>query len=651
MADTMDTEAPADLAYTKQFWNAAGTVIRDTEAMDDDDIWRESRLCTDPDGATTGILNFSGAAEAILCVWAITASADRGSLLVLKWNDANANNWNDNDPVDFGYGAVPGWATGLGTRIIWRKGFRRFFMISEDKKHLWAYPAPEMGAGSNTLNKRPMPWWVWGSVGDIPNIITVAPDLGANDSGFPIVDEGGAGETNFTKYPIYHKLNDESRVVLCANAGGVTGKDIDGDSTWVNDGDGNTYNPDTGAVRARLNPYTRNIVLDNEIPDDLPVDPIFIYTNDNKLQIWYYSADNNALRGYDWQFNLLYEYVFDGIEFANFALGRDKDGMLIACITTTDTIIFARHQSSDTLYYPNVSETDLKTNAGKILSDLARIGFQTWYIDRENASTDMFVKPRFSGTDRGEHYLIPRSEMSKQISRGDAKPNRQLIRSVWQEYYDRIIVKNGSGDMGIAGLPESIYALEYSVSDKMFNVDLGNTLAYLLYGLYSKRREYLKTPHRAYRLQMYDTVKVFDREFKVLANKSDYGVSLKSDLELVNLGNVYGAIELWDCLINQLAVSINLSWASIESLDLACAPCAGCQPQWDDLTTLILEIVTANYTPETSFSVRNDADAHSAIRYILLNNLDETNDAGETLQELFDAYRECLGESCGIDYE
>ena len=462
--------------------------------------------------------------------------------------------------------------------VIWRKNFRKFFIISPDKKRLLVTPTPEHGSkfanigwnpfeytkktkldnvtrppavGSGTVN-------VYRHVLKDTTIYTVAPNLGSGDLGFPKIYIGDLRETHYTKYPVYYKDDDDnSFILLFAKKIGINGYDCDGgDIKWgerVSTAYPDGFMSNDNLYFREFIFYEEKFTLPNDIPKDLPVNPIFRYDARDRLEIWYYSDSKKALLCYDWQMNLKYGYKLN-VPFENVALGRDKDGKLLITLTTDKYFVFATHKPSGEIYYTNfdVEETSIES----VVRNLSKWNFATYWIDRKDSANTLFFRNRYSGEIREGVNYEARTDMNESYPTDGENnpPNRVFTREAYDKFADKITVNSFLGECGTAGLDNSLYTFKYDLGD-IFNRELGGRIAQKLYQVLAKRREKLYLPMQAFRCNNYDKIKPFsgdDTEYSVIAQRSDFYRELKTDVEAFELEDIYLIDEDLQCILSSI---------------------------------------------------------------------------------------------------
>lgn len=645
--DTVDTIAPYDIGFTKQPYLLKNAI--DVSGYYD----RGSCFCS---GLNTLVNSAIPISDGVFWLY---RNGTNCYMLAYEWTGANYTNSGG------AYLFTDAITDIEHKQLFWRIGWRRMFMLNETKDKLFCYPSPEsgleyarVGAGGkirelstsyripyyDTLG-RLSGYTIFPSLVE-GEIFCIGIHLGSGDEKI-ITNAGTDQETEFSQYPIWYKdIDGVSSVVLGAKKIGTDGYSIDGTYRYQGTSSGTIF-----SIGNDFFEYYKKYVLENEIPSDFPTNPIFRYDGLNRLEMWYYGKSDKTLKCYNWKMELKYAYVL-GVDFEYVALGLNRDNQLVVCFTDTNTnsFIIAEHTTTNQIYYPSVKSG---TTASDILTDLAKFGFQSWWIERQNFNTKLFVKPRYHGTQRGIIPIVSHSYENQDYSATDSNqlPNRKHTREFWEKYADKINVKNTFGEI-IIGRENSIYEFDYNFPTTAYNETVMQRIGNFLLTLLGKRRTLAYFPTIALRHSFYDNFEFYLKNWVSINSESDYSQALTTDIQAINLDeNIYSNLTLLDCLLGGVFHSQSGDWEY--DLDQIYFPtplcyCNGCKYEYKTLMDAIMAYLNENLDFGTTYiSLISDSEARSQIADLILANLDYTY-ISIPLSELLLTYLNCISNTCGL---
>lgn len=529
--------------------------------------------------------------------------------------------------------------------FIWRYGWKRIWILSPDKSLLFSWPAPEHSVLYGNITDEPLIYThgggAWNTIrGAI--IACVAAHLGQGDKEAAIVSGAGtAYEKFFRLYPIYWHKEGMSGVRLGADASGL----------------GTGFDYYAGAAHGSISTWPESI-LDigagtsgmQPVPDDLPLEPIFVYDVRDRLEIWWYAGD--WLKCYNWKMRLKYAYRI-GVPEDCISLGRTGAGRLLVAISTTRGLVVLEHASTDDPTWL-VMEDDTGS-AEDIINKMTNQVFCAWWIDRVNASNKLFIRPRYQGNVRGKVPVITHS-FETSVPEQSTPPNRSLTRKYWSQYSDQIIVKDSEGRiMATVGYEHSMYSFTYELGD-VYHEALGQRIGQKLLQIRGQRREKLSVPFMAWRGGAYDYVNLWGRDYCVLTQKTDISSTLKTDIECISLSPESVNFGLIRCVLLPLyniqgGAYWGYDWEFSAVAECAGIDCPACRLKREALVAAIIALLNTEWVPPAGAApgrVAEDSDIVSEIELIILSHWTDTIAGTEdTLSSLFEDFSNCVITSCG----
>jgi len=637
------TLAPGDLAWTKHPYSLVGVARH---------YWGLGLAWGNP----TNIKNCPSWATANHTALAYYSNGSGESrLLWLYWDGSNWSQYTVGSTVMGSYWGA--YTTTDETYIIWYPGYKRLWIVSSDKRRIWSLPSPEFGSGFDGWLDDPHNWYgdrglytydassgyydeVTYPHGGIKGAVKfLAPNL-IGDTPLAI------GDNRYVKYPIYF-IGDDGKSYLWVGCSSS-------DEYWDIDCASAEHAPDASPD---LLWQRYRIIRIHDIPADIPMFPVFCYDDAGRLRIWYYSGEAKELRCYDYKMMLLEAYYL-GVDSERVALGLDYAGRLLVLIAPedNDSLILARHEPTEEIYLPAPSE-DVQT-AADLVSMLARWGFCVWWIDRESGRVKLFIKPRYSGEERGGVPIIERSvtvEEAAALRDQTRPPSRDLVRRYWDKYADQIYITSQThGDIVRVGAEESLYTYHYEMPAGIYHRYLAQRIGRLLWRILSHRRHWCKFPLPAWRGGYYDILEIFGRRWSVLMSTSDYAKRLVTDIEAIDISDVrIDAIDILDCLLGGVYYNKNTSaWAANPELTEGCY-CDRCEYLLrNDAGTGIYDVILDwlnTWYPDGLSGVSGDVvlGNDDGARAVVIDLVMSDDDLWATLEPLLIGYIQCLTEECG----